>query len=118
MFDNLRNLGNLLTQAGQIRQKVSELHQQLGRKTVQGEAGAGAVRVTMNGRFEVLAVRLDPVLIRSLTGPAAGSDQALVEELIAAAVNAAGAKARQLVQQEISRLTGGLSIPGLDQLVG
>lgn len=116
MFENLRNVGNLLTQAGQIRQKVAELREELGHKSVEGEAGAGAVRVTMNGRLEVLSVRMDPVMIASLhTGGEA--DKALVEELVASAVNAASAKAREVVQQEISRLTGGLAIPGLDQLM-
>jgi len=131
MFDNLRNLGAMLTQAGQIRQKITELREELGQKTVEGEAGAGAVRVIMNGRLEVVSVRLDPVMIRSLLGTSAGSaastpagsadaapERAMVEELVVSAVNAAGARARELVQQEISRLTGGLSIPGLDQIMG
>jgi nucleoid-associated protein EbfC len=135
MFENLKNFGALLTQAGQIRQKISELREELGHKTVEGEAGAGAVRVTMNGRLEVVSVRLDPVMIKSLLAPGSasgaedavtsaggtsggGAEQAMVEELLASAVNAASAKAREVVQQEISRLTGGLPIPGLDQLMG
>jgi DNA-binding YbaB/EbfC family protein len=118
MFENLKNFGSLLTQAGQIRQKIQELRDELGHKSVEGEAGAGAVRVTMNGRLEVLSVRLDPAMIKSLLGPTGAGEQAMVEELIASAFNAASVKARELVQQEISRLTGGLAIPGLDQLMG
>jgi nucleoid-associated protein EbfC len=117
MFDNLKNFGSLLSQAGQMRQKIAELREELGQKSVEGEAGAGAVRVTMNGRLDVLSIHLDPVMIKSLLGTGGEAEQAMVEELVASAVNAASAKARELVQQEISKLTGGLSLPGLDQVL-
>lgn len=118
MFDNLKNLAGLLGQAGQMKEKFDEIQAQLGRKTVEAEAGAGAVCVVMNGRFEVLAVRLDPLMISTLAGVGADADRQMIEELIAAAVNAAVLKVQQLLKTEMASLTGGLNIPGLDKMLG
>lgn len=118
MFDNLKNMASVLGQAKQIRQKIEELQGELGKKTVEGQAGAGAVRVVANGRLEVITVRLDPLLLVTLTGAGDDADHQMVEELIAAATNAALLKARGLIQQEVSRLTGGLDMSGLAGLTG
>ena len=118
MFDNLKNLAGLMGQAGQIKEKFEQLQAQLGQKTAEAEAGAGAVRVVMNGRFEVLAVRLDPTMIAKLAGAGADADRQMVEELIAAAVNAAVLKVQELIKDEMASLTGGMNIPGLDKLLG
>lgn len=118
MFDNLKNLAGALGQAKQLREKYQQLLEELERRTVEGEAGAGAVRVVVNGKFEVLRVHLDRPLLRSLTGAGDDADDELIEDLIAASVNAALAKARELVQQQMSQLTGGLNIPGMESLLG
>lgn len=133
MFDNLKNLGSLMAQAGQLREKFEQLQNELANKTVEGDAGAGAVRVVMNGKFEVLSVRLDRPLLAVLTGAvgaggesgttasdgsgSAAGDTQMIEELIAAAFNAAALKAQQLVKQEMAGLTGGMNLPGLSQLL-
>jgi len=113
MFDSFKNMASVLGQAKELKAKMEQLQQQLGQKTVQADAGAGAVRVVANGKLEIVSVRLDPTLIATLTGGSADTDRQMIEDLVAAASNAALNKARQLVEQEMSQLGGGLNLPGL-----
>lgn len=115
MFDNIKNMAGILGQAKEIKEKMQQLQEELGQKTVEADAGAGAVRVVANGRLEIVHVHLDPPLVATLAGQGADADRQMIEDLITAAANAALAKARQLVQQEMSHLTGGLNIPGLTE---
>lgn len=113
MFDNFKNMASALGQAKELKAKMEQLQQELGRKTVVADAGAGAVRVVANGKLEVVSVRLDPTLIATLAGDTAQTDRQMIEDLITAAINAALNKARELIGQEMSQLGGGLNIPGL-----
>ncbi len=117
MFDNLKNLASVMSRAGEMREKVQQLQAELERRTVEADAGAGAVRVVANGKMEVISIRFDAPLLKSLVGEAGDADLQMVEDLVTSATNAALVKARQLVQEEITRLTGGLNIPGLDGLL-
>ena len=118
MFDNLKNVAGLMGQAKQIQEKADQLKAELARRTVEADAGAGAVRIIMNGKFEVMRVHLDRAMLATLAGEGDEADQAMVEELIASAVNAAVAKTQTLIREELSKLTGGLNIPGLDKMLG
>jgi DNA-binding YbaB/EbfC family protein len=118
MFGNLKNLAGIMGQMGEFRERAEKLQREMESKTVEGDAGAGAVRVRMNGKFEVLAVELDQNMVASLAGGASGADKKVIEELIAAAFNDAQAKARNILAEEIQKATGGMSIPGLDKLMG
>jgi|GEM_PF-41403 len=127
MFDNIKNMMSMMGQAKEMREKFAKLQEELGRKVVEGEAGAGAVRVKVNGRFEVVEMHLDRAMLLTLAMPGDGDgggagpsddDLLMIEDLIAAATNAALAKARDLVQQEFTSATGGMNIPGLDKLMG
>ena len=118
MFDNLKNMAGLVGQAKQIQEKAAQLKAELARKTVEADAGAGAVRVVMNGKFEVLRVHVDWALIATFMGEGSELDQTMVEELIAGAFNAAVVKTQQLLRDELAKLTGGLNIPGLDKMLG
>ena len=118
MLDNLKNLASLMGQAKDLREKADQIQAELAAKTVEADAGAGAVRVVANGKLEVISIHLDRPMLTSLVGEGDAADQQMVEDLIAAATNAALAKARQLIQQEMAKLTGGLNIPGLDKLIG
>jgi len=108
----------MLGQAKQMKQAFEQLQSQLAHKTVQADAGAGAVRVVANGQLEIVSIHLDRPLLAALVGQGPDTDQQMVEDLIAAAVNAALAKARTLVQQEMSRLTGPINIPGIEKMLG
>ncbi len=117
----MKNLASVMGQAKQMKERMERLQIELAAKTVEGESGAGAVRVVVNGKLDVLSVRLDRPLLTTLAGTGEDADIAVIEDLITAATNAALEKARSLVQQEMSQLTGGMDlsgVPGLDKLLG
>ncbi len=99
MFNQLGMLAELMRNAGKLRDSV----QSLGQLEVEGSSGGGAVTVKVNGRLEVVSVRIDPKLV-------ADADAELMEDLIAAAVNAALAKAREAAAKSLASVTGGLPL--------
>jgi hypothetical protein len=96
----------LMRQAKKIEKAVEQAKETLAELEVEGEAGGGLVQVKMNGRFEVRRITIDPKAI----DPA---DKGMLEDLVAAAVNAAMEKARVLADETMEKATGGLRIPGL-----
>lgn len=114
MFDNFKNMGNLMKMAGQAREKAEQMQAELERESVTGEAGAGAVRVTLNGKGRAQKVELDAAMLSDLTG----EDKEMAEDLIAAAFNAAMEKVQQLVMDKTRELTGGMDLPGMENLLG
>jgi nucleoid-associated protein EbfC len=100
VFKNLGDLTELMRSAGKLRETVEKATETLGQLQVEGTAGGGAVTVKVNGRQEVLAVRIDPKLL-------ADGDAELLEDLVAAAVNQGLTKAREATVQSLSTLTGG-----------
>ncbi len=115
---NLKSLASLMGNARELREKFEQLQAELSRKTVEAEAGAGAVRVVVNGRFEVVRVHLERPLLQTLAGEGPDADTQMIEDLIAAATNAGIKKAQELARQEVAKITGGLSLPGLNGMIG
>src|SRR4026209_1745775 len=99
-------MGDLLKQAQEMQARMAKIQEELANKTVQGSAGGGMVQVTINGQFNLTAVQIEP----SVVNP---SEKEMLEDLILAAVNDGMRKARELASSEMSKLTGGLKIPGL-----
>ena len=97
------DLGALLRQAQQMQARMAELQRDLARRSVQGSAGAGLVTATVSGELRVLQVEIDPKLL-------ADGDRAMLQDLVAAAVNAALGIAQRMVQEEMQRAAGGLSL--------
>lgn len=121
MFDqmkNLKQLAGLMGNAGEIKAKFEAMQAELEQKTVEADAGAGAVRVTINGHLRVIGVHLDPAMTTALVGEGAEADKGMVEELIVSATNAAMTKAQLMIKDEMASITGGLNLPGMDQLMG
>lgn len=121
MFDQMKMMKQLMGALGnpeELKAKAQQMQEELGRRMVVGDAGAGAVRVTMNGRLEVQRVELDPAMVQTLAGEGADADREMVEELIAAATNDAMARAQVMAREEMGKLTGGMNLPGLDALTG
>lgn len=100
------NLKDILQQAQGMQQRIAAIQEELAEKIVVGSAGGDMVKVEANGAQEILSVKIEDDLLSS-------GDKELLEELVAAAANDALYKARDLVTQEIGKLTGGLPIPGL-----
>jgi nucleoid-associated protein EbfC len=97
---------DLLQQAQGLQAKVTALQEELAEKTVTGSAGGDMVQVTANGAQEIVAIKIE----KELLSP---DDPEFLEDLIVAAANDALKKSKELMTQEMSKLTGGLRIPGL-----
>ena len=102
---------DLMRQAQQMGQKMNALKQELARRTVTGTAGGGMVTVTANGAMQILSIEIESEVI----DPAEAD---MLKDLVVAAVNQALAAARELVAEETRKLTGGLPIPGIENLLG
>ena len=103
------DIGNIMQHAQQMQAKLIQIQQELGQKIVQGSAGGGMVTVTVNGRCEVLAVVIENEMY-SL------NDTVMLQDLLVAATNDGLRRARELKGQAMSKLTGGLNIPGLSDI--
>ena|SRR5271170_2288624 len=107
MFDALKNLGNLgslMSRAKEMQEKMQSMRDELGRKLVTADAGAGMVTATVNGRLELVKLEIDKTR-------AGTSDLEMLEDLIVAAVAAAQTKAAAVVQAEMARMAGDLGLP-------
>lgn len=100
------DLGSILKQAEQLKEKLSETQKTLEDKEVEATVGGGMVTVKVNGAGVCSAVSIDPSLIES-------NEKEMIEDLVRAAFNQAGAKAKEEMKQEMMKLTGGMPIPGL-----
>ena len=99
-------MGDLLKQAQEMQSRMAKIQEELANKTVQGSSGGGMVQVTVNGQFNITAVQIES----SVGNP---NEKEMLEDLVLAAVNDGMRKARELASNEMSKLTGGLKIPGL-----
>jgi len=107
MFDALKNLGNLgemMKQARQMQDKMAALQEELARKQIAADAGAGMVEATVNGKQELVKIKIDKQKIDV-------NDTEMLEAMIVSAVKAAQAKAQEMMKQEMQKTVGDLGIP-------
>ncbi len=97
------NLSNLMKEAQKMQQRMQEAQQQLTELSVMGKSGNGMVTVKMNGRHDVLEVKIKPSLMEE--------DVEMLEDLVAAAFNDAVRQIEKASKEKISQLTAGLNIP-------
>ncbi len=90
---------------GNITQ-MAAMQEEVGKRKVEATAGGGMVTVEANGKQELTAVKIDPEVVNK-------EEVQMLEDLVLAAANEALRKSRELVQQELGKLTGGMKIPGL-----
>jgi DNA-binding YbaB/EbfC family protein len=102
-------MGNLLKQAQQLQTKMARLQEELEEKTVEASSGGGMVTVVVNGRQEILSINIEPEVINP-------DDQEMLQDLIMAAINDGLAKARNMVNEEMGKLTGGMNLPNIPGL--
>lgn len=98
-------LGALMQQAQEMQEKFQKAQEELAKTEVLGESGGGLVKVTMNGKREVLRISIDDSLFKE-------DDKEILEDLVAAAFNDAVHKVAALKQEKMSELTGGIQLPG------
>lgn len=106
MAQGLGGMGNLFKQAQEIQARLAQVQEELGRKTVEASSGGGMVQVVVNGHLVCSSVKVDPAVINP-------QDREMLEDLILAAVNEGLRRAREMVSEEMSKVTGGFKIPGL-----
>lgn len=99
----MKGLGDIMKQAQQMQEQMQKAQEELARKEVQGESGAGLVKIVMNGRHDAKSVSIDSSLL--------GEDKEILEDLIAAAINDAVRKVEANNQDMMSGLTAGMKMP-------
>ena len=102
----MKGFGNMMKEAQKLQAQMEKMQEEIGKKKVDATAGGGMVTVEANGKQELLSIKIDPEVINK-------DDAQMLEDLVLAACNEALRKSRELVQQELGKLTGGFKIPGL-----
>ena len=102
----MKDMGKMMKQAQQLQSKMLKLQEEMAEKTVETTSGGGMVKVVTNGRQQVLSVQIE----KEVVDP---DDVEMLQDLILAAINDALIKSQEMASEEMSKLTGGLNIPGL-----
>jgi DNA-binding YbaB/EbfC family protein len=102
----VKNLSSMMKQAQKLQAKMMEMQAELGNRTVSAQAGGGMVEAVVNGRQELLSLKIDPEVV-------VPEDVEMLQDLIQAAVNEALNRSREMMAAEMAKLTGGMQIPGL-----
>lgn len=102
----MQNFGNIMKQAKKMQERMVELQEELATKSVEATAGGGMVSVTVNGKFEILSLKIEKEVVNP-------DDVEMLQDLIVAAVNEGIRKAQEMAASEMGKITGGMQIPGL-----
>ena len=100
------DLSGLMEQARGMQERMKRLQEEAGKKITEASSGGGMVSAKVNGKQEVLEIRIDPQAVDP-------RDVGMLEDLVVSAVNMALHNAREEMTREMSKLTGGINIPGL-----
>ncbi|MDA8212910.1 MAG: YbaB/EbfC family nucleoid-associated protein [Clostridia bacterium] len=106
MLGNMGNMNKMMKQVQKMQQDMAKMQEEIALKTVEATAGGGMVTVVANGKQEIQKVEIKPEAVDP-------DDVEMLQDLIMAAVNEAIRKSQDMVASEMSKITGGLKIPGL-----
>ncbi len=101
-----KGLGGMIKQAQRIQAQLAKIQEEMAQKTIEASSGGGMVSVVVNGKQEVISIKIEPEVVNP-------EDIDMLQDLIQAAVNEGIRKSQEMVSEEMRKLTGGLSIPGL-----
>ena len=101
-----KGMGNMMKQAQKLQSKIFRLQEEMADKTVEASVGGGMVKVTANGKQQLVSINIEPEVLDP-------EDVQMLEDLIVSGVNEALRKAQETVSEEMTKLTGGFNIPGL-----
>jgi DNA-binding YbaB/EbfC family protein len=102
----MKGMGNMMKQAQKLQAKMAKLQEEVAEQTIEGSAGGGMVKVVANGRQQIVAIDIE----KEVVDP---EDVEMLQDLILAAANDALQKSQDMVAEKMSKLTGGMNIPGL-----
>jgi DNA-binding YbaB/EbfC family protein len=100
----MKDIMKMMTQARDLQMRMQKVQEELAALEVEGQSGAGAVRITLNGKGEMRALKIDPSLMKP-------DEVEMVEDLVIAAFQDAKAKAETALQSKMQEITGGLPLP-------
>lgn len=103
---SVKDFGSLFKQAQEMQSKMAAVQRDLAEKKVEVSTGGGMVKIVANGVNEIISVHIDDELINM-------NDREVLEDLITGAINEVHRKVKELAQEEMTRFTGGIKIPGL-----
>jgi len=99
-------LGNVVKQAQKLQSKMLKLQEELANETVEASSGGGMVKIVANGKQQIVSVKIE----KEVVDP---DDLEMLQDLVLSAVNDALTKSQEMVSERMSKITGGLNIPGL-----
>lgn len=102
----MKNMNQMMKQMKKMQAQMAKAQEELANKEVEGTAGGGAVKVTMNGHKQILDVQISPEAVDP-------DDVELLQDLVMAAMNEALKNVDELVQRDLGKVTGGMNLPGL-----
>jgi DNA-binding YbaB/EbfC family protein len=102
----MKGIGNMMKQAQKLQAGMVKLQEELALRTIEATSGGGMIKVQANGKQQIVSIKIE----KEVVDP---NDVEMLQDLILAAVNDALSKSQEMVSQEMSKLTGGISIPGL-----
>ncbi|MFP4629674.1 MAG: YbaB/EbfC family nucleoid-associated protein [Desulfohalobiaceae bacterium] len=103
------SMQEMMRQAQQLQKKMAQVKEDMANSTVEASAGGGMVTVTAKGNMEISAVQIDPSVVDA-------EEVEMLQDLILAATNEALKRAREMMESEMSKVTGGLNIPGMGMM--
>jgi nucleoid-associated protein EbfC len=103
---SVQNFGNIVKQAKKLQEKMARLQDDLALKTVEATAGGGMVSVRVNGKYEIISLKIEKEVVNP-------EDVEMLQDLITAAVNEGLRKSQEMAAAEMAKITGGMNIPGL-----
>jgi DNA-binding YbaB/EbfC family protein len=95
-----------MKQAKKMQERMARLQEELETKTVEASSGGGMVSVVVNGKFEIIVLKIEKDVVNA-------EDVEMLQDLVMAAINEGVRKAQEMTTAEMSKITGGLNIPGL-----
>jgi DNA-binding YbaB/EbfC family protein len=102
----MKGMASMMKQAQKLQSQMLKLQEEMAEKTVEASAGGGMVKVVANGRHQIISIQIE----KEVVDP---EDVEMLQDLLLAAVNEALTKSQEMVATEMSKLTGGMNIPGL-----
>lgn len=104
-------LGDLMKQAQKMQQEMGKIQEESKKKTVEASAGGGMVVAVANGAMEIVSIKIEKEVVNP-------DDIEMLQDLVAAAINEALRRAQQMVSEDMGKVTGGMNIPGMGDMLG
>ncbi len=101
----MQNFNTIMKQAKKMQERMASLQKEMETKTVEAQAGGGMVSVVVNGKYEIVSLKIEKEVVNP-------EDIEMLQDLIAAAINEGIRKAQEMAASEMGKITGGLNIPG------